>query len=959
MKNVKVLLLAFLCSTNFLLAQEVQRAFYIYRNDGDFDVMFFDDVDSMTYSAIDVDNVEQEEFVTQEIWTADSVFRIPIHAIDSISYTTPPTIYKEGVAELNEQFEDYVVSIDSLSIIVKTGIPSKLMPVIGQKIVSTAMDEVFPNGFRGIVKDIQNNQDKIRIDCDFLPIEDAFVQYFSTRTTLLSSDMSNGAPMRRAINGDLLYYDETRDIGPWVLPLPNTILNIPQDSEIDNIRKGLNLSFDNKITVTVYPTIRIQSSFIIFPDGEVDVKFSLWEKIVTDLDYDIAGTLSYHKERFKPLGDFDIPLGGGVNFYGEMGIGISLSGTLAFKGLIESETNNYFFVKYNNKYKQGNTIKANPLKFEDLIPKVKNVNSVFGHLTGSASIYLEGGVDYGSKKLDKLGIRGECGPQIDISAPIDLPFSDIKERKTDNYWELKENKAVSIALKAGASIELSLLDGLVGLSFPFAEWTSKPLYELPFVPTFEKPLFSFDVKNNIKSVSVNVNDDVVLPLEVGAVFFDSTNKDLYYRKVYEEGKYHNKKSFTGYTINFSEMKLNRDYYVYPYLHWFGQTILAEPTEVIKLSVDAVTDDTGEVTPSQAVLNAHLTGVVDFLNDNSKMGFIYGTDEQLKEHGTFEYTTLDKDNTLRKKLYNLTGGTKYYYQAFLYVDGQYTYGEVKSFTTPFPVAISNVNVTNAIYYPNAFEYYNNKYDFKFNCSTDVVVTDNTKVIDWGYVCIGPDGEKMEISLAEFNKDKVRDSRYTYFRNEPSSTVRFQGYVLYKGDSQNCYGEVQEFTLEYPAKSSITLTNCTFEGTKEDVTYNDKTYKYQSTFKYYFSATGAYWLEVGTEEQDKENSGWKDWNNDLLRETMRPCDGENILTVNYFYNDKDFEGAFDVRLIGRDATHKEEHRTTEYVTYSHKDGHFTDCTFHSAANAPYRAVPRSNNSKEATQEPLEFIINKTFY
>ena len=70
-----------------------QDAFYIYRNDGEFDGFFFDDVIRMGYSKIDPQGVEHEEYVIQEIETADSLFRIPLCAIDSIGFQQPEIIF--------------------------------------------------------------------------------------------------------------------------------------------------------------------------------------------------------------------------------------------------------------------------------------------------------------------------------------------------------------------------------------------------------------------------------------------------------------------------------------------------------------------------------------------------------------------------------------------------------------------------------------------------------------------------------------------------------------------------------------------------------------------------------------------------------------------------------------------------------------------------------------------------
>ena len=80
-----------------LLAQE---AFYIYRNDGKFDGFFYDDVQRMGVSKTDLNGDEHEVYVVQEIQTKDSLYRIPLAAIDSIGFVQPDIIFSENLYEI-------------------------------------------------------------------------------------------------------------------------------------------------------------------------------------------------------------------------------------------------------------------------------------------------------------------------------------------------------------------------------------------------------------------------------------------------------------------------------------------------------------------------------------------------------------------------------------------------------------------------------------------------------------------------------------------------------------------------------------------------------------------------------------------------------------------------------------------------------------------------------------------
>ena len=302
--------------------------------------------------------------------------------------------------------------------------------------------------------------------------------------------------------------------------------------------------------------------------------------------------------------------------------------------------------------------------------------------------------------------------------------------------------------------------------------------------------------------------------------------------------------------------------------------------------------------------------------------------------------------------NLKSGETYSYIVY-YIDKTNMVsclGEYKTFTTKsMPVYIDKIDIEKASYYPNHYTYNNKQYSFKYNCTTYVTLKDNTNVADWGYIYIDPDGQESEpISLKQYS-GTVGDPRYAYCRNEPSGTVKLKGFVRYKDDEEIHYGEIQEFPIEYPTESSVTMTNCTFQGTENNASYQGKTYKYKSTYRYLFNASGAYWLKVGTEET---GSGWSNWNN-LPDYATSPVDGANALTVNYYYDDKTFSGDYDVYLKGTDATHSVSHTTSEYVTYTHSASQFTGCSYH-AGTASSRAQGIMENDEE-----YNIVINKPIY
>ncbi len=142
MKKYLSLLLAIcfmtMASPSHAQALEDGEAFYIYRNDGDFNGFFFDEVLEMRYSTYDLDMVEFDDYVVQEIVTADSVYRIPLCAIDSVSFVQPPIEFNPRLRYISKEvYGDYYATYDHLRNILDLhqSIPDDLLPDIGDVLI--------------------------------------------------------------------------------------------------------------------------------------------------------------------------------------------------------------------------------------------------------------------------------------------------------------------------------------------------------------------------------------------------------------------------------------------------------------------------------------------------------------------------------------------------------------------------------------------------------------------------------------------------------------------------------------------------------------------------------------------------------------------------------------------------------------------------------------------------------
>ena len=171
------LMLTFL-ATQPSLAQDENAAFYIYQNDGHVDGFFYDQVKKISYSKIDTLGMEHENYVSQEIITADSTYRIMLSAIDSVSFVQPEIKMNPKMRDMRKEgMLTYLTSKDddALMLTFSSSMPESLRPQVGDVLI----DFDFEEGFGGKVKSVSNGG-AITVACD--PIEglgDVFQQFIT------------------------------------------------------------------------------------------------------------------------------------------------------------------------------------------------------------------------------------------------------------------------------------------------------------------------------------------------------------------------------------------------------------------------------------------------------------------------------------------------------------------------------------------------------------------------------------------------------------------------------------------------------------------------------------------------------------------------------------------------------------------------------------------------------------
>ena len=157
---MRKLILTFVLGTLCLCAFS-QEAFYIYRNDGDFNGFFYDEVVEMRQSKIGVDSIEYDKWVTQEVVLADTIYRIPLAAIDSIGFQQPEIKFNPKAKFLEREGMCSYVFYASESSVEFQDLPIHLIPQVGDVLIGLPNDDIAKDKYEGgsfscVVENVNN-----------------------------------------------------------------------------------------------------------------------------------------------------------------------------------------------------------------------------------------------------------------------------------------------------------------------------------------------------------------------------------------------------------------------------------------------------------------------------------------------------------------------------------------------------------------------------------------------------------------------------------------------------------------------------------------------------------------------------------------------------------------------------------------------------------------------------------
>ena len=564
--NLIILLVAITLSGT---AQTIGDAFYIYRNDGQFNAFFRDEIQNIEYSYEDVDGNHYDEIVTQVINTNDSIYKIPLAAIDSVVFVQPKTIYKEDVIRLDDDLYNYVIDVDGMELTLSSQTPASIIPTIGDKVAAVELTEKFPYGFLGRVTSVNISSNGINIICTPIDLDEA-VSSFALTIDLQTSDseMSKLRSYRRATHEysfDLGEHHATFDL-----------------SGVISKKDILTFSGKASVGVTIHPSVVVRTIYNVNTQMGMYVRAVITGKTSSSVKLDIAGEATKELWKKKLLSPpKDIPLPFGFTFYPELGVKAEVAGELALGMTVKADGGQNVEVVYCPLCPWLNSVTFRPE------PGTSSVDWNYVAARGGAKVcaYLEFCIGYGSHKLAKVGGEFELGVKGEYESVLDLDLLRRADKETTFYENAIEQDKIDVNGYFGAYFVAALLEDADIERLKFSKGKD---WEIPHTKIFQGrtfPLFEGTALQRTGTTgamaTTTIGGDCLLPQTVGFALYDSNKQriDSYLRP---QTYWNRLASDQSLEYSFTGLNEPQTYTVYPIVNWLGFDILAKPTAELKM-----------------------------------------------------------------------------------------------------------------------------------------------------------------------------------------------------------------------------------------------------------------------------------------------------------------------------------------------------------------------------------------
>lgn len=543
-----------------------QHTFYVYRNDGVINTFFSAEVDSMTYSRIDLDSIIHESPVVQEVWTVDSVYRIPLEKIDSVGFVTPETVYQPGTVNITYDMREYIVTSDSLMLTFASNTPTSLLPHVGDKLVNTEASGGLLSGFIGQVRKIENTENGYYVYCDAIGLTDVFECYYG----MYSGNPEHSQPARtRGISDGFHHGQFEWSPGKLTHNLISTLgSSISYEPDGNLLVPSLDAA---EFSLSLTPKINGSSFLIVNPEYGVNFGISIYGDYTLEEYMALAGSITGGgdiKLAEKPIPLPEVLCDIDFEFGAFLRDGFQISTEQKWTQRYKST----FHFEWSSKGQES-------LKNINDIRNVDNTHSGIVALKGvyEGGLYAKVGLAFiATSQLDiaEVGLRLEGGMRFEGTA---LPYVSNKEDafKSTDLYNMMKGQGVELSAYYGTSAYANLFAWSWNKPFPNwgnipfgKKWVIKSCY---YVPEFKNTKLEKDENDYFASVDIVGNcgkTDIGFSLQCKDNPTDRVNG----YSVYD----YNGPSSSAYATFYNKPS-KEPYIVYPLVKFGDLEMIAEPS----------------------------------------------------------------------------------------------------------------------------------------------------------------------------------------------------------------------------------------------------------------------------------------------------------------------------------------------------------------------------------------------
>lgn len=574
-------LLMLLCAGVALHAEN--EVLFVYTQWGT-DAFLKSEIDSITYSHYDEENIYHSEWYAQIIHTPDSAYYYPLFLMDNMEFKSTEHVYQSDVKEMSDDLLSYIIAYTDSTLTLQPKTPTQLIPAVGEVLYYEGNEQPLVEGFAGRMKGLDTYSDSLVCLFDSVGLHDVFKKLLMVST--IESTTDDG--LKRAKGNK----------EGFSLP---SVLN--KKFEADGDLEG-KVDLDFKLInpkLTIKTIIELNNDNHSKDYAKITMHFESEGEASGTLGIEGSGTLDIamidpkeiHIEKFA--GKFK--LSALAELSGEIHGSVAIPFSCAYTR------------SYEYKYSRWKEVESDKIKdhftWEDPSLELPGFN---GSFFAGFKAELQGGVL--STLLDNFTIEGKAGFEFSANYPSLDFLTD-----SDRYNTLKE-ASFERKLTISVNTQIQLLQTPI-LFGPSLEWNfgQKTWPVIPKIDNLKwKPT---DIRKG--ELTSNVSGNLLFPMTFGWVMNDQNGVRS------REGFFSNKyKGNSDNPIQETRMKVedlpqNYHYWAYPAVKFMG--LIVPYTESVEVKPSMVIISDFKVTNSQYKKEG-------FENDDQKYDFKYNASVKL-------------------------------------------------------------------------------------------------------------------------------------------------------------------------------------------------------------------------------------------------------------------------------------------------------------------------------------------